>query len=60
MSAELESKLNKALSVLERASQEFQLKKFSFEEKAKYEALRELIKEQISHENTVPPTRETR
>lgn len=57
---ELEKKLKAALNILERASQEFRQKKESFQKTSQLEALRELVKEQISNENTVHSTREAR
>jgi hypothetical protein len=58
--SDLENKLTKALEVLERASREFKLKQASFEETTQLEALKELIKEQLPHEDSVHTAREAR
>ena len=53
MSTELEGKLKLALKTLEKASQEFKLKQASFAESGTVDALRELVREQIKHEDSL-------
>lgn len=57
---DLEHRLKRALEVLDKASQDFKLKKASFEESAKLETLKELIKEQVTNESAMPAAREAR
>ncbi len=60
MATDLESKLKRALEVLEKASQDFKLKRVNFAENNQLEALKELIKEQTANEDSVYSARETR
>lgn len=60
MAKELEFRLQRALEILEKAGDEFKTKKSSFEDSLQLEALKELVKEQVTNENTLPATGEAR
>ena len=57
---ELELRLKKALELLEKAGNDFKSRKTNFEDSLQLEALRELVKEQVVHENPLPAAREAR
>jgi hypothetical protein len=60
MAKELEFRLKRALELLEKAGQDFKTKKSSFEDSLHLEALKELVKEQVINENSMPSTGEAR
>jgi hypothetical protein len=60
MAKELEFRLKRALELLEKAGQDFKTKKTSFEDSLHLEALKELVKEQVINENSMPSTGEAR
>ena len=60
MAQDLELRLKRALELLDRASEEFKIRKSNFEDSLQLEALKELVREQVINENSLPAVGEAR